>query len=173
MNADRILLCERFDSEAKLTGDDSRTIEFCVRTDLPIGTLVGVMLSRSYRDSTGDEAIWVGFGEAFTVGPTQDAEINGFVGKCDIDTSDRSGVAWFKMANSQTGLFTTAPVSDVVTVSMTVGGRQRLRAFGKHNCNLAGSQVTITTKPDGTNFINREQQLLIPMRAEFQPRLRN
>jgi hypothetical protein len=59
-----------------------------------------------------------------------------------------------------------SPVSDTVELGFIVGGRQRLREFGRNNSELSG---TLVTERGGIKVVEAVRKLHIPMKSHLQP----
>lgn len=160
-----VVMCTIFTCKAAVT--HHREITFSLITDLPIGTLVGVMFTREYRDIDKSRSVWVGFWESYNVDEL-DNDRCGFNGSCLVDSSDKLGATWFKNAHKSISSTISEPVSDKITIVFTVGGRQRVKYFGKGNKHLAGVDVI---KDGDDNIIEKHVILTCPMSTIYQPKI--
>ena len=165
--ADNLVVnCASFECKASVNQQNDVLFSLC--TDLPVGTLVGVMFNRSYNDADGQPSVWVGYWESYTVEKLDDQK-NGFSGICSLDESDKLGAAWFKNAHTAISSTISEPVSDSLSVVFTVGGRQKVKAYGKGNRHLSGYLVT---KNGDENIVESQASLVCPMNKSYQPRVK-
>jgi len=161
------IICTLFKCSAILKLNQQRVIDFALETDMPIGSLVGVMYVRNYLNAEGEDSIWIGYGESFTVISLNSSNNNGFRGQLNIDNCDRHGLRWFN-AYSKTSSEVSTPISDAIFIVFTFGGRQRNKVFEKNNLNLMGEMVE---KRGEINCIECRASLNVPMLSSLQPKL--
>lgn len=162
--------CKLFKCSAVVSENQLSVINFALETDIPVGSLVGVMFTRNYFDAEGEDSLWVGYGDSFTVTSMSDSTSNGFRGQLDIDSCDTHGLKWFKNAHSQISTEISTPVSDTLNIVFTLGGRQRNKAFEKNNQNLIGEMVA---RRGDINCIECRVSLVAPMLSSLQPKIKS
>ena len=85
----------------------------------------------------------------------------------DVIASDERALKRFREIHSDGFSHgTKTPVDDELVVDMVVGARQRIRDFGKYNCNLTGEMVE---NSGGIQIVRISKSLNIPMRPDLQP----
>jgi hypothetical protein len=154
--------CNRFDVSLNVSGDEIPIVIFVIRTDLPSGTQIISTCRRSYRDAQGTDSLWVGQSDRLVV--CADGECRG---RIDINASDKKASDYFRQLNtghSSPGI--SSPISDTVELGFMVGGRQRLREFGRNNSELSG---TLVTERGGIKVVEAVRKLRIPMKSSLQP----
>jgi hypothetical protein len=154
--------CNRFDVSLNVSGDEIPIVIFVIRTDLPSGTQIISTCRRSYRDAQGTDSLWVGQSDRLVV--SADGECRG---RIDINASDKKASDYFRQLNtghSSPGI--SSPISDTVELGFMVGGRQRLREFGRNNSELSG---TLVTERGGIKVVEAVRKLHIPMKSHLQP----
>mgnify|MGYP003635139345 FL=1 len=163
-----MLTCDLFELSLTLKQNASGhpVIEFSYYTDLPAGTRVILSCERTYNDMQDEECVWVGYNAVIFVEPAFYGDFNGGSGQIDVVESDQKALALFNEINSSFSSGVKTPVSDDIRVDLTVGARQRLRAFGKNNCELSGQMVECS---GGVNVVRVSESLTIPMLPELQP----
>lgn len=157
-----MVVCDLFEVCVHVSGDESPIIDFVIRTDLPVGTQILLSCRRTYRDSRGEESLWVGQSERVTVSERGECR-----GRIDIASSDMSASEHYRQINaghSPPGI--SSSVSDTVTLTFVVGGRQRVSDFGRNNSELSGSLVV---KRGGIKIVEAVRELRIPMTPALQP----
>jgi len=157
-----MIVCSRFDVSLNVSGDESPIVIFVIRTDLPSGTQIISTCRRSYRDAQGTDSLWVGQSDRLVV--SADGECRG---RIDINASDKKASDYFRQLNtghSSPGI--SSPISDTVELGFMVGGRQRLREFGRNNSELSG---TLVTERGGIKVVEAVRKLRIPMKSNLQP----
>lgn len=164
-----LVRCDLFDFSLELnSASDPRVLEFVFWTDLPSGTGVIVSMSRSYLDARGRESLWSIYDDRILVTPGVYGDFNGGKGAVDIDEGDRAALAEFEELLGDFSAGISSKVSDEIEIAFVVGGRQRLKAFGKNNSNLVGAEVT---QSGGVRVVEASGKLTAPMQEEYQPLL--
>ena len=154
--------CNRFDVSLNVSGDEIPIVIFVIRTDLPSGTQIISTCRRSYRHAQGKDSLWVGQSDRLVV--SADGKCRG---RIDINASDKKASDYFRQLNtghSSPGI--SSPISDTVELGFMVGGRQRLREFGRNNSELSG---TLVTERGGIKVVEAVRKLRIPMKSHLQP----
>ena len=157
-----MVVCNVFEASVNVIGDESPIVEFVIRTDLPSGTQIIYNCRRSYRDSQGEDSLWVGQSERLAV--SDDGECRG---RIDIVASDTKAFEHYRQLNtgySPPGI--SERVSEIVKLTFVVGGRQRLREFGRNNSELSGPHVI---DHGGIKIVEAACELRIPMSSMLQP----
>ena len=62
-----MVVCNLFDVDIIASGNDLSFVDIVIRTDLPSGTQVIYSTDRYYRDSRGEQSLWVGQGDRVEV----------------------------------------------------------------------------------------------------------
>ena len=161
-----MIRCDMFALEVTVERAAHSLLEIRLTTDLPAGALVIVDCARTYETLRERQALWTVFNERFEVKPRVRGDFNGFTVSVDVDAGDEQASSEFEESLSDFSAGIRAPVSDSVTVTATLGGRQRLRPFGRNNENLSGSEVTTD---GGIKIARAVVEVSVPMRAELQP----
>jgi hypothetical protein len=159
-----MVVCNLFEVSVNVSGDEIPVVDFVIRTDLPAGTQIIYTCRRSYRDSQGEDSLWVGQSERLAVSEGGECR-----GRIDIIASDKKASEHYRQLNtgySPPGI--SSPVSDTVELGFMVGGRQRLREFGRNNSELLG---TLVTDRGGIKVVEAVRELRIPMKSTLQPAL--
>jgi hypothetical protein len=157
-----MIVCNLFDVSLDISGDEFPIVIFVIRTDLPSGTQIISTCRRSYRDAQGTDSLWVGQGDRLVV--SADGECRG---RIDINASDKKASDYFRQLNTgHTSPGISSPISDTVELGFMVGGRQRLREFGRNNSELSGALVT---DHGGIKVVEAVRKLHIPMKSHLQP----
>lgn len=157
-----MVVCNYFEASVTVSGDDSPVVDFVIRTDLPAGTQVIYSCCRTYQDSQGEESLWVGHGDTLVVSLHGEC-----CGRIDIIASDTEAARLFQQINtsySPPGI--SAPISDTVKLQFVVGGRQRLKEFGRYNAHLSGSLVEDRGR---IKVVKATRELYIPMKSALRP----
>jgi len=113
-----------------------------------------------------EPCVWLGDGDTLYLQPSIYGDFNGIQGRINVVDSDKGSYSLFKEINRSFGRGITSRVSDEMTIIFTVGAKQRLRIFGKRNCELQGGMVT---KHGDINIVNVQKDIFIPMLEELQP----
>lgn len=160
-----MLQCNYFEVSAHATAENSRQIGHRLLTDLPEGTVAIVNVSRYYLDCQGAKCVWTLFGERVSLTKMK-GDFNGFQDVFDIDTGDKRARASFERILSDYSSGIRGELSQEVFVSYTIGLKQRLKAFGKNNCNIEGQYV----HDDGViRIIRGETSVIISISEENKP----
>lgn len=157
-----MIVCNLFDVSLNVSGDEIPIVSFVIRTDLPSGTHIIFTCRRSYQDSQGTDSLWVGQSDRLVVSANGECR-----GRVDINASDKKASDHFRQLNtghSSPGI--SSPISDTVELGFMVGGRQRLREFGRNNSELSG---TLVTELGGIKVVEAVRRLRIPMKSNLQP----
>lgn len=157
-----MIVCNLFEVDVTVIGGDNPIVDFVIRTDLPAGTQVIYSTHRTYLDSAGEASVWVGQNDRLTISEAGECR-----GRIDMFASDKKAAEHYRQINSgysKTGIST--PVSDTVELEFVVGGRQRLREFGRNNSELSG---TLVTDRGGIKVVEAVRELRIPMKSTLQP----
>ena len=168
MAGKEIINCKLFKCSAVVNENQRRVIDFALETDIPVGSLIGVMFTRYYLDADGENSLWIGYGDSFTVTSMGDCTSNGFRGQLDIDSCDSHGLKWFNNAHSEISTKISTPVSDTISIVFTFGGRQRSKAYEKNNQNLIGEMVV---RRGDINCIECQATIVVPMLSSLQPKI--
>jgi hypothetical protein len=163
-----MITCDVFELVLNVESDGDLFIEYSFYTDLPAGTRVTLSCQRMFANMRDEECLWVGYNEAKMVEPSVHGDYNGGSGRIDVIESDKKALALFKQINKGLSAGIKTPIGDDFTVVLTVGARQRLREFGRNNCNLSGQMVSET---GGINVVEVSKSIKLPMLAELQPLL--
>ena len=160
--------CNIFDFKLDLKkSSNGAKVVYKYWTDLPCGTLVGLCFFRLYKDNADNDCMWTLFEEELTVAPKELGDFNGGHGTLYVERGDRNALEEFEdEAFGEFGTGINGRVSDEITFVLTVGARQRIKAFGKNNCNLSGSEVF---ESGGINIVEVEASILLPLEEELQP----
>lgn len=159
-----MIRCDIF--ELRLSCGNGATIDYLLWTDLPAGTRVMVTCKRSFINLRNETRVWMGYNDALEVKPSVHGDFNGLKGTIDIRESDQIASSMFDSIQSAHSAGIQSKVSDEVVVVMSVGGRQRLRAFGKNNESLSGQMVDESASP---RVVRVSKSLVIPMDNDLQP----
>ncbi len=157
-----MIVCNLFEVAVNVSGGDNPIVDFVIRTDLPVGTQIIYSCRRSYRDSQGEDSLWVGQSETLAVSEAGECR-----GRIDMIASDKKAAEHYRQINSgysKSGI--SSPVSETVKLRFVVGGRQRLREFGRNNSELSG---TLVTDRGGIKVVEAGRELRIPMKSTLQP----
>lgn len=162
------LHCEIFEAEVGLGGSPGRPeIHYKLWTDLPAGTLMALSCYRSYLSWRNERAVWVMAEDELIVRPNVLGDFNGAQGVISVEKADLHAKKEFEQrlkSGFSAGIQT--PVGDEVELIFTVGARQRLKAFGKNNRNLAGPLVQ---EEGGVRFVELRKKVKVPLRSDLQP----
>ena len=163
-----MVTCNVFELTLSVIGGDRPRVEYSLHTDLPVGTQVIISCDRTFEDKRGSLRVWVGYNETLNLMPSLQNGFSEYRGIIDVVESDKQAFDLFrKIRNSSfppPGNKT--PISDIFTVILTVGARQRLREFGKYNANLSGLMVS---EWGVVNVIEVRRDNFLPMSPDFQP----
>lgn len=157
-----MVVCNAFEVSLNVSGGENPILDFLIRTDLPAGTQIIYTCRRSYRDAHGEDSLWVGQSERVAVSGECECR-----GRIDMNVSDKKASDHYRQLNtdySPPGI--SSPVSDTVTITFMVGGRQRLKEFGRNNSELSG---TLVSDRGGIKIVEVIRELHIPMKSTFQP----
>lgn len=159
--------CDVFELEASVKDLSTNPI-LCYRfwTDLPAGTIVGLSCSRRYLDLSGDSCLWSMIQDGLLVQPKVYGDFCGGRGEIDVNSSDAEGRKEFDDLLGEFSSGIASPVGAEVHLVLSVGARQRLRAFGKNNRSLCGAMVF---DAGGINCVQVEATLNVPMADKYQP----
>lgn len=146
--------------------DGGTGLTISIDTDLPAGTLVNIDCTRTYATFKGRLALWTVFDGRAEVQPSRRGDINGLTAFVDLAAGDAEARREFDEALGAFSSGIRTPVSDTVTITTTVGARQRLKAFGPRNENLTGSEVG---RDGDISIVRSAIEINVPIRAEFQP----
>jgi len=135
-------------------------------TDLPARTQVILSCSRTFLNMRGDTCVWTGHNERLEVQPNALGDYNGTAGRIDVDDSDQKALDLFNEIHTAFSSGVKTPVSDELTLCLTVGARQRLRAFGRNNSDLSGHMVS---RAGDINKVEICKSVVVPMQDAFQP----
>jgi hypothetical protein len=155
-----MIMCNLFDVVVKVNNNENPVVVFAIKTDLPVGTQIIYSTDRLYKDAQGEDSLWVGQGERLTV--IEGGECKGSI---DINSSDRLAFEYYRQINlgsSPTGM--SNELSDTVIITFTVGGRQKLREFGRNNINLFGSLVKDCA---GVKIVESIHKCVIPINSNL------
>ena len=161
-----MVTCDVFEAELRARDQSPQVVEYLLYSDLPAGTQVVLSCQRTFYDMAGKLSIWPGWGDTLIIDPSIYGDFNGIRGTIDVGESDAEAFELFKDINRSCGRGIRSRVSDELTIIFTVGARQRLRIFGKNNCNLDGQMVH---QHGGINIVEIECKIVVPMQDEFQP----
>ncbi len=161
-----MITCDLFELQLELSDSDNRSLKYMFYCDLPAGTRVVLSCQRTFKNTRGETCLWVGFNTALEIQSNVHGDYNGGVGVIDVDASDRKAFEQFKQINKGFSGGIQTPVSDNFTVVLTVGARQRLKAFGRNNSSLNGDMVG---ENGGINVVEVEKSCKIPVKDELQP----
>ena len=157
-----MMVCNLFEVDVNVSGGDNAIVDFVIRTDLPAGTQVIYSTHRTYLDTAGESSVWVGQNDRLIVSEAGECR-----GRIDMSASDIKAAEHYRRINSgysKSGIST--PVSDTVELEFVVGGRQRLREFGRNNSELSG---TLVSDRGGIKVVEAVRELRIPMKSTLQP----
>lgn len=161
-----MIICDIFELTLTLKDEGGPFIEYNYYTDLPAGTRIFLSCERTYIDLSEEECVWGGYDEEIFVEPATYGDFNGGSGRIDVVESDKQALKLFNQINKNFSSSIKAPVSDVLTIDLIVGARQRLKAFGKNNSELSGQMVHDS---GGINIVNVSESITLPMLSELQP----
>ncbi len=162
-----MVVCNLFEVILSVSGNENPIVDYLIYTDLPAGTQVLMSCRRTYRDRHANDSLWIGESERLTlVSQVQDGYC-GWRGKINVETSDKKALEHFRQLNSvysPSGIST--PVSETLTITFMVGGRQRLKEFGgANNAELSGDFVSDC---GGIKVVEDSRSVRIPMKSTFQ-----
>ena len=158
--------CNNFEIEIEIEETKKRKLSWSFFTDLPCGTKVIISVERFYKDHDDSDCVWTLYNEGIEVTKTDNGDFNGNHGELVVDNAD--SVA-FEDFNENLGPYSSGiktPVTDSITVEVVVGARQPLKAFGKNNINMAGSQVV---QSGNINVVRVSKNVSVPIKDKFQP----
>jgi len=135
-------------------------------SDLPAGTLAGVSVTRTYRDMDGVECLWTLFDDEVQLTKGVMGDYSGGAGRVNIAQGDREGSEEFEDMLGDLSYGISTPVGDEITVNVSVGGRQRLRVFGRNNSNLIGQMVA---EEGGIMVAEVRGVVILPLDPGLQP----
>jgi hypothetical protein len=157
--------CNRFDVSVSFADSEVPTIRYRILTDLPAGTRAIISAYRIYLDYEGNECVWSLFWDDFFFGKAE-GDVNGIEGTIDINTGDKIARKEFEDTLSDYSSGIEGELSNEIIVDATVGLRQRLKIFGKNNCNLLGQCV----HDDGTmHLVKSGTSIFYPISDENSP----
>ena len=162
-----MITCDVFELQIESSKDATNQIlRYLLYTDLPAGTLVLLDCFRTYLDWNDDECIWAGNPEEMAVVPGVLGDYNGLKGSIDVLATDKAALQKFfdRAKDSLSGIRTS--VSDELTVRFFLGASQRIRAFGKNNCNVEGAMVF---EDEGVKIAEVSETLFLAMNKDLQP----
>lgn len=166
MGDSRKITCDVFELEVSLKRGQWPSLSYVYWTDLPAGTQVGLLCFRRYEDFSDQECSWLLRGEGVVVGSNARGDFNGGLDTIDIREADRRALADFERLLRPRAPGMKTPPSDEITLLLTVGGRQRLKAFGGGNRNLVGDMVE---DANGVNIVRAEVRAVCPMADDTNP----
>ncbi len=158
--------CSIFDVKIEVVGNPKRVIKWKFFTDLPCGTNVIVSCKRIYQDYDGDDCVWSLENDTYIVEPTDSGDLSGAKSKFDVDKADKDAQKEFNESINQYSSGIKTPVSNEIIIRFSVGGRQKLKAFGKQNKNLVGSMVSESGR---VKVVLVESRVELPIKPEYQP----
>lgn len=161
-----LLTCDLFELRLALTGGDCPKVEYLFYTDLPAGPVVIISCYRTYENMRGEKCVWAGYDGKRELIPNAHGDFSGGKDIVDVYNSDKQGFEFFNALSSSFSAGIKTRVSDEFIVSITLGGRQRLRAFGKNNSGMNGQMVS---KAGEINVVQVSANIVVPMAEEFQP----
>lgn len=162
-----MIKCDVFELSAEVVEKTGKLVlTYLFYTDLPPHTRAIVTLRRTFLNSRDEECVWGGFNSAEMLNPGVHGDYAGLAGEIDIAMSDQIGADRFREINQSFSAGISAPASDRLSLIVTVGARQRLRAFGKNNANLSGVMVV---NSGGINVGESVVTVEVPMADELQP----
>jgi hypothetical protein len=161
-----MIACNLFEVNLSVSGEENPIVDYLFYTDLPAGTQVILSCQRTYLDLRGSLSLWVGYNERLTVVPSVQDGYCGCRGRIDVVASDKKASDLFKQINSNSPPGISTPVSEMFTIVLTVGGRQRLKEFGRNNSELSGNLVS---DRGGIKVVEVSREIRIPMKSAFQP----
>lgn len=161
-----MVTCDTFELEVSLTGEGAPVIAYSYWTDLPAGTVVSLECSRWYLDHEGRRCLWTLHDARLAVSVKGLGDFNGGSGRIDVISGDREALAEFEATIGSSSKGINSQVSDDVTVSLCVGARQPLRAFGPGNAKLSGQMVA---RSGGVQVVTVAKSVRVPLQAEFYP----
>jgi hypothetical protein len=157
--------CNRFDLSISFIDPEVPIVRYQILTDLPAGTRVIISAYRTYLDYEGNECVWSLFWDDFFFGKSE-GDTNGVEGIIDINAGDKIARREFEDTLSDYSSGIEGELSDEIVVDATVGLRQRLKIFGKNNCNLVGQRV----HDDGTmHLVKGGTSIFCPILDENSP----
>lgn len=162
------IYCEVFEvEEVRVTHREGRPeIHYKLWTDLPAGTLPGLVCYRSYTNWRNEGCVWTMVEDELTIVPDIRGDYNGVVGNIDVIKADIKAKKRFEELLSDLSAGIRTPIGDEIEMIFTVGARQRLKAFGKNNANLTGPLVQ---EAGGVRYIELSTTVNAPMRRDLQP----
>ena len=113
----------------------------------------------------GDNCVWVLSSESVTVNPGYDDNLNGAAGVLSVSAGDLEARRRYDKIRSKTTAMASPP-SDEIRVSLIVGGRQRLKSFGKNNAKLAGHAAHDS---GGINVVSAQVKVTHPISPDVSP----
>lgn len=159
-----MVTCDVFDLQVDVIED--RLLQYEFHTDLPAGTRVIVVCTRDYEDMRGEGRVWRGYSSMVELRAPISGPLFGQKGIIDVRLSDQKGLNLFREIRGSSKIRT--PVGDDLTLALTVGARQRHRAFGRYNCDLSGKKVE---NSGGINVVEVRCSVKLPMDGDLQPRI--
>jgi len=166
-----MIICDLYQLSAELKGESGRRkISYSLYSDLPAGTRAIISLERFYYNSRGEKCVWTGvgpgFGDEAFFKPNIYGDFAGLEDEIDVELFDRCALEEFEAIITSLSLGVVCRVSDELQLIISVGARQRIRAFGKNNENLTGGMVA---KKGSVNIVEAEISFNAPVLAESQP----
>ena len=120
---------------------ETRTVTFTCYTDAPCGTHLIASAERRYQNRVGDDCVWILFSERLVVEPSDTGDLNSVSASFAVDDADSRALSSFNDSLGPYSKGMASTLSDTISISVVLGGRQRLKAFGRNNCNLSGAMV--------------------------------
>src|SRR5688500_8041205 len=161
-----MIRCDHFSLDVAVERRESAQLVIQLVTDLPAGTLVNVDCTRVYLTLRDQPALWTLFDERLEIQPAFHGDFSGLERSIDVEAGDAEASAEFEEALGSFSSGIRTKVSDTVTVTATVGARQRLKAFGRNNENLRGSEVS---QKGDLKIVQAVVEIDVPMREDQQP----
>ena len=150
----------------RLVDEFPQSVDFLCQTDLPEGTRLILSCQRRFTNTRGEECLWIGQDEELEISSDGSSDSNGCRGHIDVVNSDRKALDRFKQISSESSAGIASPVSDNLELVITVGARQPLKGFGKHNAFLCGRMVR---EDGGVKFVRETLNVNLPMDRQYQP----
>ena len=144
---------------------ETRTVTFTCYTDAPCGTFLIASAERRYKNHADDDCVWILFNDRLTVEPSDTGDLNSVSVTFSVDDGDSRALSSFNDSLGPYSKGMASPLSDTISISVILGGRQRLKAFGRNNCNLSGAMVAAGTPKTAKEIAN----VSIPIDSQFTP----